>query len=128
MGPGPGHPHAVGQTRSQRLEQRIDAGDPGGAHRYHTSVVLKCVHVVDLQIDRPQYILIFIMSSHSPAVACGERGSSLGSVRQQSLLQRPGQQGPERTAPGDLQTHRLHDPGEITSCILSHVGLSLDFN
>lgn len=52
VGPGQGHHLAFRQTRSQRLDYRLDAGHPGGAHWYHTSVVLKCFHVADFQVDR----------------------------------------------------------------------------
>lgn len=53
-----------------------------------------------------------VMSSHSPDVACGERGPSTGAVWQQFLLHSPGQQGLERATFWGLQTHCPLDTGE----------------
>ncbi|KAF0026295.1 hypothetical protein F2P81_021032 [Scophthalmus maximus] len=58
-------------------------------------------------------IVLFTTCSHSPAMAFGERGSSLGPVWQQPLLHCACQQGRERSTGGDLQTHRLHHTGEV---------------
>lgn len=131
VGPDQGHPPAFWQTWRQSPDQSFDADNLGGAHWYHVSAVLRCCPITYLQTDSitdahvslscvvkthlthgDLLVLLLIILSHSPAMACGECGPSPGALRQQSLLHHSGQQGHQWATYWDLQTHRVHNTGE----------------
>lgn len=51
VGSGQVHPDAVGHAASQRLEHRLSAVNPGGAHWYFTSGFYGKYFITDLKLD-----------------------------------------------------------------------------
>lgn len=72
--------------------QSVDADHLGGAHRYHILSIASTLQLTRKSLMSEKRSLplfvhrFFFSSSYSPAVACGERGSSPAAVRELTVL------------------------------------------